>query len=129
MHLVDVAVSSPKWIIVAYKTMGDINMENSPDCIRLYDIGCKDAQTSADVGNVMSFHLPVGMSPGGAGGACTNSMISALEQNPELTIIHLLEQMRQQLVQLGFEQVPQLSTSRPLPLTEKFKEQLLKIAS
>jgi len=91
--------------------------------------GCKNEQTSADVGNVQSFHLPVGMSPGGAGGACTNSMISALEQNPDLTIIELLEQMRQQLVQLGFQQVPQLSTSRPLPLTEKFKEQLLKTAS
>ena len=38
--------------------------------------GCKDEQTSADVGSAATFHLPANVGPGGAGGACTNAMMS-----------------------------------------------------
>ena len=31
--------------------------------------------------------------PGGAGGACTNAMISVLQQKPQITIIELLEEV------------------------------------
>ena len=80
--------------------------------------GCKDDQTSADIGNVkMSFDLPVG--PGGAGGACTNAMMSIFYKNDstpdvpdvDMTWAKLLVEMRKQLEQKRFEQIPQLSAS------------------
>eukprot|EP00976_Prorocentrum_cordatum_P058408 1172682-Prorocentrum_minimum.AAC.5 len=38
--------------------------------------GSKDEQTSADVFDISSFDLPSDAGPGGAGGACTNSLLS-----------------------------------------------------
>jgi hypothetical protein len=38
--------------------------------------GSKDDQTSADVFDISSFDLPSDAGPGGAGGACTNSLLS-----------------------------------------------------
>lgn len=55
-----------------------------PALVRMFS-GCMDAQTSADVFDVASFKLPADSGPGGAGGACTNSMIATLLQKPELT--------------------------------------------
>ena len=43
--------------------------------LNLYCSGCKDEQTSGDVGDVGAFNLPKEVGPGGAGGACTNSMM------------------------------------------------------
>jgi hypothetical protein len=85
--------------------------------------GCADGQTSADVANVSQFGMAPG--PGGAGGACTNAMISVLQQKPQITIIELLEEMRKILERKGFKQVPQLSTSRPIDMGQPFTFGLL----
>ena len=82
--------------------------------------GCKDEQCSADVYDVSTFGLPKDSGPGGAGGACTNAMMLALHENPNLTWSQLLESMRKILVSKDFEQVPQLSSSKPLDLSQKF---------
>eukprot|EP01064_Diplonema_japonicum_P014404 TRINITY_DN2202_c0_g2_i1.p1 TRINITY_DN2202_c0_g2~~TRINITY_DN2202_c0_g2_i1.p1 ORF type:complete len:396 (+),score=130.25 TRINITY_DN2202_c0_g2_i1:53-1240(+) len=82
--------------------------------------GCGDHQTSADVSNVQSFGLPPGSGPGGAGGACTNSMASVLLKNRNLRFVDLLEQMRVELKRKGYSQVPQLSSSKPIDLSAGF---------
>lgn len=82
--------------------------------------GCADEQTSADVGNVASFGLPSGSGPGGAGGACTNSLVAAYNARPNITFIQLLEDMRLTLEQKKYTQVPQLSSSKPLDLGAPF---------
>jgi len=48
----------------------------SPNVLTLRCSGCKDEQTSGDVGNVGAFGLPADVGPGGAGGACTNAMMA-----------------------------------------------------
>ena len=59
--------------------------------------GCKDEQTSADVGNVASFSLP---DPAGrAGGACTSAMLKILyadhhTPDEDLTFQEVLLKMR-----------------------------------
>jgi metacaspase-1 len=90
--------------------------------------GCKDDQTSGDVGNVSSFQLPANVGPGGAGGACTNSMMRKLYPHdddpgcPEADISYadLLLSMREFLEEKGYTQVPQLSSSYQVNLGEKF---------
>lgn len=83
--------------------------------------GCKDAQTSADVYNTAAFGLSQNAGPGGAGGACTNSMIKALQDNPHLSYVDLLASMRSILAGGGYDQIPQLSTSRPEDLRAPFE--------
>eukprot|EP01006_Ploeotia_vitrea_P031740 TRINITY_DN64043_c0_g1_i2.p1 TRINITY_DN64043_c0_g1~~TRINITY_DN64043_c0_g1_i2.p1 ORF type:complete len:519 (+),score=64.46 TRINITY_DN64043_c0_g1_i2:16-1572(+) len=84
--------------------------------------GCKDEQTSADVGNVgLAFSDSGELSPGGAGGACLNAMISQLAQKgPNQTYAQLLIGMRDKLEQRGFTQIPQLSTALTIPLNHVF---------
>ena len=91
--------------------------------------GCQDDQTSSDVGNVYSFRLPANVGPGGAGGACTNSMMAKFYHpqhndptQPETNISYaeLLLEMRDTLKGKGFTQVPQLSSSYQLNLGETF---------
>ena len=90
--------------------------------------GCKDDQTSGDVGDVKSFRLPANVGPGGAGGACTNSMMAKFYPHdndptkPETNISYaeLLLGMRDTLKRKGYTQVPQLSSSYKLHLAEKF---------
>ncbi len=90
--------------------------------------GCKDDQTSGDVGNVSSFQLPANVGPGGAGGACTNSMMRKLYPHdddplcPEADISYadLLLSMREFLEKKAYTQVPQLSSSYQINLGEKF---------
>eukprot|EP00565_Helicotheca_tamesis_P000091 CAMPEP_0185735454 /NCGR_PEP_ID=MMETSP1171-20130828/25339_1 /TAXON_ID=374046 /ORGANISM="Helicotheca tamensis, Strain CCMP826" /LENGTH=329 /DNA_ID=CAMNT_0028405775 /DNA_START=34 /DNA_END=1023 /DNA_ORIENTATION=+ len=83
--------------------------------------GCHDAQTSADVSNVGSFQLP---DPAGrAGGACTSSLLNVLyadHQAPaeNLSWVDTLRQMRTILKGKGFEQVPQLTSSRMIDVNE-----------
>ncbi len=43
--------------------------------------GCKDEQTSSDVSSAATFGLPANVGPGGAGGACTNAMMSIFYNN------------------------------------------------
>lgn len=78
--------------------------------------GCKDAQTSADVGNVSSF----GSGGSGAGGACTNAFVLAMNQAQGSTVIQILSTMQTVLRQKGYAQVPQLSASFSLPLDTVF---------
>lgn len=82
--------------------------------------GCSDNQTSADVSNTSAFNLPSGSGPGGAGGACTNAIVAAFSARPQITFIQLLEDMRINLEQKGYKQVPQLSSSRPLDMGAPF---------
>lgn len=85
--------------------------------------GCQDAQTSADVSNVMSFQLP---DPAGrAGGACTSTLLKILyadERVPEedLSFTEVMEQMREHLDADGYTQVPQLSSMNPIDVNNKF---------
>lgn len=88
--------------------------------------GCHTEQTSADVRNVLSTsNLP---NPAGrAGGACTSALLDILYQHdqsnkntwtgskpPQLTFQDLLLQLRSKLATQGFDQIPQLTSSRPL---------------
>ncbi|KAI2493792.1 Caspase domain [Fragilaria crotonensis] len=77
--------------------------------------GSHDSQTSADVSNVSQFQLP---DPAGrAGGACTSAILQVLykdkhQQAESLTWVELLRRMRSVLLNMGFDQVPQLTSSR-----------------
>jgi len=95
-----------------------------PATVRMIS-GCQDSQTSADVSNIQSFGLPEDSwaSPGGAGGACTCSFISAMEQNPNPSWIELLETMRGILDEKGYSQIPEISASRRVDLAETFEVQ------
>jgi hypothetical protein len=83
--------------------------------------GSEDVQTSADVFNVGTFELP---NPAGkAGGACTSTLLKVLNEHngPPLSWIDLLHKMRAVLRQKGFDQVPQLSSSRMLDVNDRFE--------
>ncbi len=87
-----------------------------PGNIKMFS-GCKDDQTSADVSNVAKFGLP---DSDGAGGACTNALLKALQDSEDPTWIDVLKSARETLKTDRFTQVPQLSTSHSLNLREKF---------
>lgn len=83
--------------------------------------GSEDKQTSADVGNVGSFQLP---DPAGkAGGACTSTLLKVLNetQGRSMSWIELLQRMRSVLKHKGFDQVPQLSSSRMIDVGNQFR--------
>eukprot|EP00538_Stauroneis_constricta_P000893 CAMPEP_0119554570 /NCGR_PEP_ID=MMETSP1352-20130426/7028_1 /TAXON_ID=265584 /ORGANISM="Stauroneis constricta, Strain CCMP1120" /LENGTH=308 /DNA_ID=CAMNT_0007601183 /DNA_START=15 /DNA_END=941 /DNA_ORIENTATION=+ len=83
--------------------------------------GSEDAQTSADVSNVNTFELP---NPAGrAGGACTSTLLSVLNNlgGQHITWIDLLRRMREVLRQKGFDQVPQLSSSRMIDVNHAYE--------
>jgi hypothetical protein len=83
--------------------------------------GSEDKQTSADVGNVGSFSLP---DPAGkAGGACTSTLLKVLNENKgrSMSWIDVLQQMRSVLKKKGFDQVPQLSSSRMMDVKNSFE--------
>lgn len=74
--------------------------------------GSQDSQTSADVQNTGKFDLP---DPAGkSGGACTSALLSVLYENNgnEITWVQCLRSMRTELGNMGFDQIPQLSSSR-----------------
>lgn len=82
---------------------------------------CKDEQTSADVSNVASFNLPANSGPKGAGGACTNALLSNVYgAETDLSWIGLLTKMQATLKVKGYTQIPQFSGSRKLDLDSKF---------
>ena len=84
--------------------------------------GCHDAQTSADA-NITSFQLP---NPAGrAGGACTAALLQVLYDRPSIASgndttswVEVLRRMRENLDRKGYEQVPQLSSSRIIDVNE-----------
>ncbi|ORX77058.1 metacaspase [Anaeromyces robustus] len=71
--------------------------------------GCMDNQTSADakINNVST-------------GAMSYAMVSLLSQNKDFTYAELLTGIRQIMKQKKFSQIPQLSTSHPMNMNEKF---------
>ena len=78
--------------------------------------GSHDVQTSADVSNVGAFQLP---DPAGkAGGACTSALLQVMHEihdNPsgeQPTWVSVLRRMRTVLGGMGYDQVPQLTSSR-----------------
>ena len=79
--------------------------------------GCRDTQTSADVGNVMSFGVP---GPGGAGGAMTNSLLRQTYKPGEASWVQVLSEMVKYLEEKGYSQRPLLSTSRKTNLKDTF---------
>ena len=85
--------------------------------------GSRDNQFSADVSNVEDFELPD--AAGAAGGACTSALLSVLYTekklpDKDLSFTDVLSKMRTILKEKDFEQVPQLSSSRPFDLKTKF---------
>ena len=84
--------------------------------------GCEDRQTSADVTNVDAFSLP---DPAGrAGGACTSALLKVLyymsRSNATLSFVDVLMNMRGILSEESFSQIPQLTSSRPLNVSDAF---------
>jgi len=83
--------------------------------------GCQDKQTSADVSNVASFKLP---DPAGkSGGAGTSALLNVLyaEQKAptnDLSWVEALEGMREILKSQGYDQIPQLTSSRMIDVSE-----------
>ena len=97
--------------------------------------GCKDEQTSGDALKISKyFELPPGVGMHGAGGACTNGLMRIFYAKDETKPLfggtwgELLVELRKSLAQARndagkqvFSQVPQLTASYPLPLTDKFE--------
>jgi len=85
--------------------------------------GCEDVQTSADVSNVSSFQLP---DPAGrAGGACTSAFLNITyadhkAPDEDMSFRDILMKMRELLEEKRFDQIPQLSSSRPMSVETKF---------
>lgn len=82
--------------------------------------GCRDSQTSADVGNVATFKLP---DPAGrSGGACTSALLKVFNETEEesLSFQEVLLKMRDILDDKGFSQIPQLTSSRRLDIRSPF---------
>lgn len=83
--------------------------------------GSHDTQTSADVSNVGTFRLP---DPAGrAGGACTSALLQVLHNKQDsqpMSWVSLLRSMRQVLLTMGFDQVPQLTSSRLIDVNKEF---------
>jgi hypothetical protein len=83
--------------------------------------GCADSQTSADVSNVGKFRLP---DPAGrAGGACTSALLKVLyadhhASGMDLSWVDVLRKMRVNLGDMGFDQIPQLTSSRMIDVKE-----------
>eukprot|EP01065_Artemidia_motanka_P000166 TRINITY_DN1005_c0_g1_i2.p1 TRINITY_DN1005_c0_g1~~TRINITY_DN1005_c0_g1_i2.p1 ORF type:complete len:843 (+),score=236.36 TRINITY_DN1005_c0_g1_i2:113-2641(+) len=96
--------------------------------------GCSDSQKSADVDNVNLAFAPsqretVGLQFPGvqlpqqqsmSGGACTAAFVSVLLRHKNLSFVELLEEIRVLLKRKSFPQIPQLSSSIPLDLSQTF---------
>lgn len=86
--------------------------------------GSHDIQTSADVGNINSqFELP---NPAGrAGGACTAALLQVLydahdRNDVDMSWVDVLREMREVLYEKGFDQIPQLTSSRMIDVRDPF---------
>jgi len=87
--------------------------------------GCADQQLSADVNNVGQFKLP---DPAGkAGGACTSALLQVLykdqkaaaqDEESGMSWVTVLRKMREALLEMDFDQIPQLTSSRMIEVEE-----------
>lgn len=83
--------------------------------------GCLDDQTSADVSDTKNFGIKSTLTVGGAGGACSSSLLKALSQDSgHDTWLEVLCKVRNILKEGKYPQVPQVQASRPLPLDFRF---------
>eukprot|EP00804_Cyclotella_cryptica_P009679 CCRYP_011225-RC/>CCRYP_011225-RC protein AED:0.14 eAED:0.14 QI:0/0.5/0.33/1/0.5/0.33/3/368/449 len=96
-----------------------------PASVRMIS-GSHDVQTSADVKNIgSSFALP---DPAGrAGGACTAALLEVLyryydegHDDDDASWVEVLREMRSVLQQRGYDQVPQLTSSRMIDVHDPF---------
>lgn len=101
--------------------MTDARIKNAIPASFVMISGCEDKQTSADVSNVGAFSLPD--PKGKAGGACTSSLLKVLNESGgrEMSWIDLLHRMRSVLTSKGFDQIPQLSSSRMMDVNNRFE--------
>ena len=81
--------------------------------------GCADSQTSADA-NITAFELP---DPAGKkGGACTAALLEALyssnQNSAPLSWVELLKEMRVNLANKGYDQIPQLTSSSVIDVNQ-----------
>ncbi|KAL3769130.1 hypothetical protein ACHAWO_007871 [Cyclotella atomus] len=79
--------------------------------------GCADAQTSADA-NITAFQLP---DPAGrSGGACTAALLEALykKKSGSQSWAELLQEIRSNLTNKGYDQIPQLTSSSVIDVNE-----------
>lgn len=85
--------------------------------------GSHDSQTSADVYNTGKFQLPDPQ--GRAGGACTSALLKVLYNHgrvaADMSWVECLRKMRTELNQMGFSQVPQLTSSRLIDVNTKMR--------
>ena len=95
-----------------------------PATVRMIS-GCHTEETSADCRNVLSNSTNLPHPAGRAGGACTSALLDLLYHHHHhannnnaskttLTYQELLVTLRSKLAAQGFDQIPQLTSSRPL---------------
>lgn len=99
-----------------------------PATVRMIS-GCHTEETSADCRNVLSNSTNLPHPAGRAGGACTSALLdllyqhhhhhaqnntNALSSKKDLTFQEILVNLRSKLAAQGFDQIPQLTSSRPL---------------
>lgn len=82
--------------------------------------GSHDTQTSADVFNTSQFELP---NPAGrAGGACTSALLQVLYKDNHaagsMSWVECLRKMRSELNRMGYDQIPQLTSSRMIDVNK-----------
>lgn len=83
--------------------------------------GCHSEQTSADVSSVKDCTIGKLPKPAGrSGGACTSALLGLLyeKQDQKLTLQQVLLNLRKSLGKSGFNQIPQLTSSRPLEMRD-----------
>jgi metacaspase-1 len=84
--------------------------------------GAGDSEQSTEVSNVKTFQLP---DPAGkAGGACTSALLQTLYRDDaadtlRYTWAETLEMMREKIEEIGLNQQPQLSSSRPIDVNQE----------
>jgi len=99
----------------------DLILEQIPAKIFMF-AGASDDQQSTEVSNVKTFRLP---DPAGkAGGACTSALLQTLYRDDDVeeikyTWAETLALMRDKIEEIGLNQQPQLSSSRPIDLNEE----------
>lgn len=91
-------------------SMHMVRRDNFAEADVLLFSGCTDDGTSADVQG----------GPSGAGGAATQAFTWCLENTGGLNYMDILLRTRNHLKSLGYKQVPQLTSSKPVDLSKTF---------
>ena len=107
--------------------VGDRHSRNNRvDCDAIMISGCEDAQCSMDVGAVGESFMA--LADKGAGGALTAAFLTIVQREPNVTLEGILLGIRKELMVRNFDQVPQISASKPYDMKttyfDLFPEQL-----